>query len=173
MRTGTIVLLVVLVILIAGMIALYFLGKRMEKKQAAQKEQMDAVAQTVTMMVIDKKKMRLKDAGFPAIVVESTPKYLRRSKVPVVKAKIGPQIVSLMCDAQVFPLIPVGGKPVKAVLSGIYITGVKGIRGSLEKPQPKKKFMDRFKKDKNDSNGKNDGKNKNNGKSKNNSKGKK
>lgn len=148
MRTGTIVLLVILVISIAAMVALYILGKRMEKKQAEQKQQMDAIAQTVTMMVIDKKKMRLKDAGFPAIVVESTPKYLRRSKVPVVKAKIGPQIMSLMCDAQVFPLIPVGGKPVKAVLSGIYITSVKGIRGSLEKPQPKKKFMDRFKKEK-------------------------
>ncbi len=146
MSTGTIVLLVVLAILIAGTVALYFFGRRMEKKQAEQKEQMDAVAQTVTMMVIDKKK--LKDAGFPAIVVENTPKYLRRSKVPVVKAKIGPQIMTLMCDAEVFPLIPVGGKPIKAVLSGIYITSVKGIRGSLEKPQPKKKFMDRFKKEK-------------------------
>ena len=116
----------------------------MEKKQAAQKEQMEAIAQTVTMMVIDKKKMKLKDAGFPAVVVENTPKYLRRSKVPVVKAKIGPQIMSLMCDAQVYPLIPVGGKPIKAVLSGIYITSVKGIRGSLEKPEPKKKFLDRL-----------------------------
>ena len=91
---------------------------------------------------------QLKDAGFPAVVVENTPKYLRRSKVPVVKAKIGPQIMSLMCDAQAYPLIPVGGKPIKAVLSGIYITSVKGIRGSLEKPEPKKKFLDRFKKEK-------------------------
>lgn len=148
MRTVTIVLLVILAILIAAFVALYIFGRKMEKKQAAQKEQMDAIAQTVTMMVIDKKKMKLKDAGFPAVVVENTPKYLRRSKVPVVKAKIGPQIMSLMCDAQVYPLIPVGGKPIKAVLSGIYITGVKGIRGSLEKPQPKKKFLDRFKKEK-------------------------
>ena len=150
MSTVTIVMLVILAILIAAFIALYFFGKKMEKKQAAQKEQMDAIAQTVTMMVIDKKKMKLKDAGFPAVVVENTPKYLRRSKVPVVKAKIGPQIMSLMCAAQVYPLIPVGGKPIKAVLSGIYITSVKGIRGSLEKPQPKKKFMDRFKKEKKD-----------------------
>ena len=150
MSTVTIVLLVILVILIAAFIALYFFGRKMEKKQAAQKEQMEAIAQTVTMMVIDKKKMKLKDAGFPAVVVENTPKYLRRSKVPVVKAKIGPQIMSLMCDAQVYPLIPVGGKPITAVLSGIYITSVKGIRGSLEKPQPKKKFMDRFKKEKKD-----------------------
>ena len=141
-------MLVILVILIAALAALYFFGKRMEKKQAEQKEQMDAVAQTVTMMVIDKKKMKLKDAGLPAVILENTPKYLRRSKVPIVKAKVGPQIVTLMCDAQVFPIVPVGGKPIKAVVSGIYITGVKGIRGSLEKPQPKKKFFDRFKKQK-------------------------
>ncbi|MCI8834299.1 MAG: hypothetical protein HFH24_02820 [Ruminococcus sp.] len=148
MSTGMIVMLVILVILIAALAALYFFGKRMEKKQAEQKEQMDAVAQTVTMMVIDKKKMKLKDAGLPAVILENTPKYLRRSKVPIVKAKVGPQIVTLMCDAQVFPIVPVGGKPIKAVVSGIYITGVKGIRGSLEKPQPKKKFFDRFKKQK-------------------------
>ena len=148
MSTGMIVMLVILVILIAALAALYFFGKRMEKKQAEQKEQMDAVAQTVTMMVIDKKKMKLKDAGLPAVILENTPKYLRRSKVPIVKAKVGPQIVTLMCDAQVFPIVPVGGKPIKAVVSGSYITGVKGIRGSLEKPQPKKKFFDRFKKQK-------------------------
>ena len=148
MSTGMIVMLVILVILIAALAALYFFGKRMEKKQAEQKEQMDAVAQTVTMMVIDKKKMKLKDAGLPAVILENTPKYLRRSKVPIVKAKVGPQIVTLMCDAQVFPIVPVGGKPIKAVVCGIYITGVKGIRGSLEKPQPKKKFFDRFKKQK-------------------------
>ena len=148
MSTGMIVMLVILVILIAALAALYFFGKRMEKKQAEQKEQMDAVAQTVTMMVIDKKKMKLKDAGLPAVILENTPKYLRRSKVPIVKAKVGPKIVTLMCDAQVFPIVPVGGKPIKAVVSGIYITGVKGIRGSLEKPQPKKKFFDRFKKQK-------------------------
>ena len=99
MSTGMIVMLVILVILIAALAALYFFGKRMEKKQAEQKEQMDAVAQTVTMMVIDKKKMKLKDAGLPAVILENTPKYLRRSKVPIVKAKVGPQIVTLMCTS--------------------------------------------------------------------------
>ena len=103
MNTVTIVLLVILAVLIASVVALYIFGRKMEKKQAEQKEQMDAVAQTVTMMVIDKKKLRLKDAGFPAPVVENTPKYLRRSKVPVVKAKFGPQIVPLCVMQKYFP----------------------------------------------------------------------
>lgn len=139
----TIVLLVILVVLIVACIALYFLGKRAEKKQAEQQEQLDAVKQTVSMLVIDKGRIRLKDAGFPPIVLENTPKYLRRSKVPVVKAKVGPKVMTLMCDAQVYPTIPVK-KEVKATVSGIYITGVKGLRGPLETPEKKKGFFARL-----------------------------
>lgn len=141
--TFTIVLLVILAILIIACIVLYFLGKKAQKKQEEQKAQMDAIAQTVSMLIIDKRKMRLKEAGLPAIVLENTPKYLRRSKVPVVKAKVGPKVMTLMCDAEIFPLIPVK-KEVKATVSGIYITAVKGLRGSLETPQKKKGFFARL-----------------------------
>ena len=132
----TIVLLVILVVLIIACVVLYFLGKKAEKRQAEQQAQLDAVAQTVSMLIIDKRRMKLKDAGFPPIVLESTPKYLRRSKVPVVKAKVGPKVMTLMCDAQIYPLVPVK-KEVKATVSGIYITAVKGIRGPLETPKKK------------------------------------
>lgn len=66
-----------------------------------------AAAQQVNILIIDKGKMKLKDAGFPSVVLENTPKYLRRSKVPVVKAKVGPKIMTLMCDASIYDLIPV------------------------------------------------------------------
>lgn len=144
MSTLVKVLLVILVILIIALLVLYILGKKAEKRQAAQQEQLDAAAQTVSMLIIDKGRMRLKDAGFPPIVLDSTPKYLRRSKVPVVKAKIGPKIMTLMCDAQVFPQIPIK-KEVKATVSGIYITAVRGLRGPLETPPEKKGFFARFK----------------------------
>lgn len=147
MSTGMIVLLVVLVVLIAALVALYFFGKKAEKKQAQQQEQMAAASQVVSMLVIDKAKMRLKNAGFPSIVLESTPKYLRLSKVPVVKAKVGPKIMTLMCDAKVYDRIPLK-KEVKAVVSGIYITDVKGVRGPIDPVPEKKGFFSRFKKDK-------------------------
>lgn len=147
MNLGLKIMLIVLVVLVIALIVLYFYGKRAEKKQAAQKEQMEAAAQQVTMLIIDKGKMKLRDAGFPSVVVENTPKYLRRTKVPVVKAKVGPKVMTLMCDAKVFPLIPVK-KEVKATVSGIYITAVRGVRGSLETPQKKKGFFARLKKDK-------------------------
>ncbi len=143
MSTLTIVLLVILAILIIACIVLYFLGKKAEKRQAEQKEKLDAAAQTMSMLIIDKGRLRLKDAGLPQIVVDNTPKYLRRSKVPVVKAKVGPKVMILMCDAEVFPLIPVK-KEVKATVSGIYITAVKGLRGSLEAPQQKKGLLARL-----------------------------
>ena len=138
MSTGWIVLIVVLVILIGVLVGLYFFGKKAEKKQAAQQEQMDAMAQTVNMLIIDKKKMKLKEANLPSAVLENTPKYLRRTKVPVVKAKVGPRVMTLMCDAKIFDLIPIK-KEVKATVSGIYITAVKGVRGPLEAPEKAKK----------------------------------
>ena len=141
-------MLIVIIVLIGACIGLYFFGKRAQKKQAEQREQMETAAQTVSMLVIDKKKMKLKEAGLPAVVLENTPKYLRGTKVPVVKAKIGPRIMTLMCDAKVFEVIPVK-KEVKAVVSGIYITGIKSVRGgSIAVPEKKKGFLDRFKKEK-------------------------
>ena len=148
MSTGWIVLIVVLVVLIGVLVALYFFGKKAEKKQAAQQEQMDAMAQTINMLIIDKKKMKLKEANLPSAVLENTPKYLRRTKVPVVKAKVGPRIMTLMCDVKVFELIPIK-QEVKATVSGLYITDVKGVRGPLKAPEKKKKkgLFARFKKD--------------------------
>ena len=143
MSTFTIVLLVILIVLIIACIVLYFLGKKAEKRQAEQQEQLEAAAQTLTMLIIDKRTMRLRDAGFPSIVLENTPKYLRRSKVPVVKAKVGPKIMTLMCDSKVYPLIPVK-KEVKATVSGIYITAVRGLRGPLEAPPKKKGLITRL-----------------------------
>ena len=138
MSTGTIVLIVILVILVAAVIALYFLGKKAQKKQEEQQQQIDAYKQTVSMLIIDKKRMRLKDSGLPQAVIDQTPKIMRRSKLPIVKAKIGPQITSLVADEKIFDDIPVK-KEVKAVVSGIYITSVKGMHGkNIVKEQKKK-----------------------------------
>lgn len=143
MSTVTIVFLVIVVILLIVFVGMIFLGRRMQKKQDAQQEQLEAAAQQISMLVIDKKKMKLKEAGFPQFVIDNTPKYLRRSKVPVVKAKIGPRIMTLMCDGAVFEQIPVK-KEVKATVSGIYITAVRGIRGPLVTPPKKKGFFARL-----------------------------
>lgn len=144
MKTTLIVLAIVAVVVIGIFIGLYFLGRKLQKRQEEAEEQMKAAAQTFSMLVIDKKKMKLTEANLPKMVIEQTPKYLRRSKVPIVKAKIGPKVMNLMCDPKVFDLIPVK-KEVKAVISGIYITDVKGLRSGLEKKPPKKGFFKKIK----------------------------
>ena len=139
-----IVLICIAVVLIAAIVGLYFFGKKQEKKQVEQQEQIKSMAQHISLLVIDKKRMKLKDAGFPSVVLENTPKLLRGAKVAVVKAKVGPRIMTFMCDEKIFPLVPIK-KEVKAVVSGIYITEVKGIRGALEAPQKKKGLFRRNK----------------------------
>ena len=144
MNTLTIVLLIILAVLIVALIVLYFLGKKAQKKQEAQEEQLKANAQFISMLIIDKKRMKLKEAGLPAVVLQNTPKYLRGAKMPIVKAKVGPKVMTLMCDEKVFSLIPVK-KEVKAEVSGIYIMGVKGLRGPLTPPEKKKGWFKRMK----------------------------
>ncbi len=136
------ILVIILVILIAILAALYFFGRKMQKKQEESQKQMDAVAQTISMLVIDKKRLKIKDSGLPSIVIDQTPKYLRWTKLPIVKAKVGPKVMSLVADEKVFELIPVK-KEVKVVISGFYITAIKGARGGIEKPQKKKGFFRR------------------------------
>lgn len=143
LSTGTIILLVVLVLLTAAMIALYFIGKRTQKKHEEQRELMDANKQTVSMLIIDKKRMKLKESGLPQIVIDQTPRYLRGSKLPVIKAKVGPQIMTLICEEKIFDNVPTK-KEVKAVVSGIYVLDVKGLHGKIEKaPEKKKGFFKR------------------------------
>ncbi len=133
-----IVFLIILAVLIIGIVILYFLGKRAQKKQDEQQAMLEAHKQTVSMLIIDKKRMRMKESGLPQSVVDQTPKLMRRTKLPIVKVKVGPQIMSLIADEKIFDNIPVK-KEVKAVISGIYIMDVRGLHGRPEKkPEVKK-----------------------------------
>lgn len=140
---GTI-LLIILIILVIGLVVLYFLGKKAQKKQEAQQEQMEAAKQTISMLIIDKKRLPIKQSGLPQMVIDQTPKLMRRSKLPIVKAKIGPKIMTLVADESIYDLIPVK-KEVKADVSGIYIIGVRGLRGALTPPAKKKGRFARMK----------------------------
>ena len=147
MPVWSIVLLVIIAILVVALIALIIVGNKLRKKQTENQAQIDAAKQIMSMLIIDKKKMKLKEAGLPKIV-EQTPKYLQRSKVPVVKAKIGPKVMTLMADPKVYDQIPIKAE-VKAEVSGIYITGIKSVRGGkivVEEKKAKKGLFKKLKK---------------------------
>lgn len=143
MPTVTIVLIVLAVVLLGGLIAFYFLGKRADKKRAEQDEQLAQVAQQCSMLVIDKKRLRLKDAGLPEQVMNAKlPWYAKASKVPVAKVKLngpgGSQIMTMIVENEIFEDLPVK-KEIKATVSGLYITGFRGNHGKIEKDTSKKK----------------------------------
>lgn len=151
MSTFLNVLIIILVVMAAALALLYFVGRKLEKRQVEQQSALEAAAQTVSMLIIDKKKMKLKDAaesGLPKIIVEKTPKYMRWAKMPIVKAKIGPKVMTLIADEKVFQILPVKVE-CKVVVSGIYITEIKSVRGGAVPAPPKKKgFFSKFKKNK-------------------------
>jgi len=137
MSTFLNVLLVILVFVAAALVAMYFVGRKMEKKQVESQAMIDAAKQVVTIMAIDKKKMKFTEAGLPQMVVDQTPWYAKRMKVPVVKAKIGPKIMTMLADEKVFEQLPLKTEA-KVVISGLYITDIKYVRGGIP-PMPKKK----------------------------------
>ena len=51
----SIVMMSITLVLLIAVIVLFFVGKRMDKKQAEQQKQIDAARQNVTMLIIDKK----------------------------------------------------------------------------------------------------------------------
>lgn len=143
--TVVIVMIVIAVLLIAALVALSIYGKKLQDRQEASQKELESASQSVSLLVIDKKQMKLKDSGLPQLVIDQTPKYMRGRKVPIVKAKIGPRILSLICDERIFELIPVK-KEVRAVISGIYIMDVKGLRSNLEARKTKMKFSEKLRK---------------------------
>ena len=131
MNTLLIVLIIIAAVVAAVLIILNILGKRAQKKQDEQQEQINAMKQNVSMLIIDKKRMPLNKSGLPQVVIDQAPMLLKRSKVPIVKAKVGPKIMLLVADEKIYDEIPVK-KEVKAEVSGIYIVGVKGLHGNVQ-----------------------------------------
>lgn len=138
MKTFFIVLGIIVIVLAILLVVLYLLGKNLQKKQASQQEAMDAAAQQMNLYIIDMKMMKAMDANLPKMVTEQIPKYMRRAKLPIVKAKVGPRVMSLICDAKVFDTIA-PKQEVKATVSGLYITAAKRIRGPIVETDPKKR----------------------------------
>ena len=81
--------------------------------------------------------MKIKDSGLPDMVYDQMPKRMRLRNFPIVKAKVGPRIMTFIAEPEIFEMLPVK-KEVKASVSGLYIVGVKGIRGNLEETSRQK-----------------------------------
>ena len=123
-------MLIILGVIAAAMFFMYRWSQRVQKRHEEQQAQIESYKQTYSMLVIDKKKMHLKDAGFPDYVMAQMPKLSHLMKYPVVKAKVGPKVMTFITEKNVFEQIPVK-REIKADVSGLYITGVRAVRGGV------------------------------------------
>ena len=139
MNTFLNVLLVILLIAAVVLGIMYYFGRKMEKRQVEQQSMIDAAKQTVSLIAIDKKKMKMSESGMPKEAIDAVPWYAKRMKVAVVKVKIGPKIMTMLADEKAYLQLPLKTEA-KVVISGLYITEVKSARGGLI-PLPKKKTL--------------------------------
>lgn len=140
-----IIILIVVIVVAAVTVTLYILGNNMQKKQMAQKDQISSAAQPVNMFIIDKKIMPMKDAKLPKQVMDQAPKRYQKAKLPFVKVKIGPQVMTLICDEAIYSEVPPHGE-IKGMVSGIYLTQVKTLHKGAKKALVESEFDENGKK---------------------------
>ena len=131
-----IVFIISIVILVAG-VAIYFLNSWAGKKQAQQNDMIAQHKQTATLYVIDKKKDKISNANFPKEMASQVPRLGRMMKMPLVKVKIGPQIMTMICEEATFKALPVK-KTVTVEIAGAYIVGMKGMKTKMELAEQRK-----------------------------------
>ena len=121
MDTLGIIFTVILVVALL-LVGLYFLGNRLQKKQNESQALIQQNRQTVSAMVIDKKKLKLTESNLPKQAIEGVPFYLKIRKMPMAKVKVGPQFMTLLCDPKVYEALPLK-RVVKLEVAGAYIMG--------------------------------------------------
>jgi len=130
MDIGNILMLVMIILGVLGA-GLYFLNNWSAKKMSEQQSMLERTKQSATIFVIDKSRGKITESNLPKSVIDQVPAYSKVFKVNFVKAKVGPQIVTLICDKDVYNALPVK-KNVKVEIAGIYISTMKGMKSKEE-----------------------------------------
>ena len=141
---------VIIIAVIIGAIfaGLYFLNKWAYKKMDTQQTMINKMKNSMSIYVIDKKRDKITNINMPKAVIDQMPKLYKKMKMYFVQAKIGPQIMTLMCDKKVFAAIPVK-KNIKVEIAGIYIVSVAGMKSPEELKAIKKQKKEKAKEEAN------------------------
>ncbi len=138
--TASDILIITLVIVAAALAGLYYLNRKSMRRMVQAQEFIDQNRMTVQIFVIDKKQEKPSATNLPKAVFEQMPKTTKMRKANLVKAKVGPQIVTLMCDKPVYEVLPVK-KTVKVDIAGMYIISMTGLNLADKK---KKTFTEKI-----------------------------
>lgn len=121
--------IILLVFLIAAALAVgfYFLNKWAYKRMNTQNEMIEQYKTTQTAYIIDKKRDKAANVNLPKAIQEKMPKMSKFLKLNFVKVKIGPQILTLMADKNVYKALPLK-KSIKIDIAGLYIVSMAGYK---------------------------------------------
>jgi hypothetical protein len=122
--SGIIIAIIILVALAGGFVGYRFLRKKIQKKMDDQQVLVNQHKVPASILVLEKRKDKITNANIPKSVMEQIPTVYKIKKVPIVKAKIGPQVMDLLCDEDVFDKLP-ERKTVRVDLAGIFIAAIK------------------------------------------------
>ena len=131
------IILIVIVVLVALAAGLYFLNRWAANKMTTQQSMIEKTKQAASIYVIDKKHDKAANVTLPKVVMENLPRTAKLMKMHFVKAKIGPQIMTLMCDKNAYGALDIK-KTFQVELAGIYIVSVKGMKTKYELKQAAK-----------------------------------
>lgn len=116
---------IIIGVVVGGLVFGFFkLKKRMKRKMDDQQSLVDQHKVATSILVLNKRKDKVSNANMPKSVIAQIPKIYKLKKMPIVKAKIGPQVMDLLCDEAVFDKLP-EKKTVKVDLAGIFIAGIR------------------------------------------------
>ena len=121
---GYILILIVLVLVAVGFVAYRIIKSKVQKKMDDQQQLVNQHKVPVSILVLEKRKDKIANANIPKSVIDQIPKVYKIKKVPIVKAKIGAQVMDLLCDEDVFDKLP-ERKTVRVDLAGIFIAAIK------------------------------------------------
>lgn len=121
---GYILILIVLVLIGVGFVAYRIIKNKVQKKMDDQQQLVNQHKVPASILVLEKRKDKIANANIPKSVIEQIPKVYKIKKVPIVKAKIGAQVMDLLCDDDVFDKLP-ERKTVRVDLAGIFIAAIK------------------------------------------------
>ena len=125
------ILLIIVAVVAVIFVGLYFFIRWSQTRMYEQQKMINATTQPLSIYVIDKKRDKITNVSMPKAVMDQMPKRATMVKMNFVMAKVGPQIVTFICDKAVYNSIPLK-KNVKVDASGIYITSMKGMKSKEE-----------------------------------------
>lgn len=125
LSVGDILIIAAIIVAVALGVMFYF-GKKNYAKNLEAQSFINQYKMVTPILVIDKKFERPTAENLPKNIYEKLPKSSKLRKMPIVKAKVGSQITTLMCDKNIYDNLPVK-KTVKVELAGVYISSIIGL----------------------------------------------